>query len=102
VKRQRSPRPGSILNPPPSKLLAQEADVSSGAAIVTARNRWIRVVNSILADVELVELAAEAQATVLGPLRDAERKAEARARSGKPSKSTSETIPGAGEGSVGG
>jgi hypothetical protein len=84
------------------KLLAQEADASSGAAVVTARNRWIRVVNSILADVELVELAAEAQATVLGPLQDAERKAEVRARSGKPSKGTSETTPGAGEGSVGG
>lgn len=84
------------------KLLAQEAEASTGAAIITARNRWIRVVNSILADAELVELAAEPQATILGPLRDAEKKAEARARSGKPSKGATETTPEPGEGSVGG
>jgi len=84
------------------KLLAQEADASTGAVLVAARNRWIRVVNSILADAELVELAAESYAIVFGPLRDAERKADARARSAKPAKEASETTPEAGDGSVGG
>ncbi len=62
------------------RLLAEQADASSGTALVKARNRWIRVVNAMVADGELAELPGATDALVFGPLRDAEKKAEVRSR----------------------
>ncbi|MDI1476761.1 hypothetical protein [Polyangium sp. y55x31] len=63
------------------RLLAEQSELASGTALVKARNRWIRVVNALIADGELAELAPATEALVFGPLRDAEKKADARARS---------------------
>ncbi|MDC3953146.1 hypothetical protein [Polyangium jinanense] len=63
------------------RLLAEQSELASGMSLVKARNRWIRVVNAFVADGELAELAPATEALVFGPLRDAEKKADARARS---------------------
>ncbi|TKD10058.1 hypothetical protein [Polyangium fumosum] len=70
------------------RLLAEQSELSSGAALVKARNRWIRVANSLVADGELAELAPATEALIFGPLRDAEKKADARARSATAAKQT--------------
>ncbi|MDI1447970.1 hypothetical protein [Polyangium sp. 6x1] len=70
------------------RLLAEQSELASGSALVKARNRWIRVANSLVADGELAELAPATAALVFGPLRDAEKKADARARSATAAKQT--------------
>ena len=66
------------------RLLAEQSELATGSSLVKARNRWIRVVNAFVADGELAELAPATEALVFGPLRDAEKKADARARSAPP------------------
>lgn len=63
-----------------AQLLAAQSAAAIGTALVQARNRWIRVVNAFLADAELAEIDAATDATIFGPLRDAETKAESRSR----------------------
>ncbi|MDI1484224.1 hypothetical protein [Polyangium sp. y55x31] len=79
------------------RLLAeQQSDASSGLALVKARNRWIRVVNALVADGELAELPAPTDTLVFGPLRDAEKKAVLRTRTTHAAKETTgevDTIP---------
>lgn len=70
------------------RLAEQQADASSGLSLVKARNRWIRVVNALVADGELAELPAPTDTWVFGPLRDAEKKAILRARSTHAAKET--------------
>jgi hypothetical protein len=57
-----------------------EADPSAGSEMVKARNLWIRVVNAMVANADLVDLDTEAEALIFGPLRDTERKADERVR----------------------
>lgn len=70
------------------RLLAEQSELASGSSLVKARNRWIRVVNALVADGELAELAPATEALVFGPLRDAEKKADARSRSAPAAKQT--------------
>ena len=69
-------------------LAGQPSDASSGLSLVKARNRWIRVVNALVADGELAELPAPTDTLLFGPLRDAEKKAMLRARSTQAAKET--------------
>ncbi len=62
------------------RLLASQAETSTGAELVKRRNKWIRLVNAFVADGELAELPADVDALVFGPLRDAEKRADARVR----------------------
>jgi len=71
-----------------ARLLAEQADASSGTILVKARNRWIRVVNAMLADGDLADLPAQTDALVFGPLRDAEKTAELRSRPAPANKET--------------
>lgn len=63
-----------------TQLQAKQAAAGSGSAVVAARNLWTRVANAMVANAELVELTAEQDAAIFGPLRDAEKKADERAR----------------------
>jgi hypothetical protein len=63
-----------------TQLLAEQSGAAAGTALVQARNRWIRVVNALLADADLAEIDAATDLTLFGPLRDAEKKAETRSR----------------------
>jgi hypothetical protein len=62
------------------KILAEQADAATGTALVKARNQWIRLVNSFIADGALAQLDDGTDALVFGPLRDAGKKADARVR----------------------
>jgi hypothetical protein len=57
-----------------------EGDPSRGAELVKARNLWVRVMNAMVVNAELADLDEETEALVFGPLRDAEKKADERAR----------------------
>ena len=61
--------------------LAEQAASGLGAALVAARNQWVRVGNSLVANGELAGLDPEADQLVFGPLRAAEKAAERRAGS---------------------
>jgi len=63
-----------------AQLIAEQSNAATGTALVQARNRWIRVVNALVADADLAEIDAAADLTIFGPLRDAEKKAEGRSR----------------------
>ncbi len=52
---------------------------SLGAQVVSARNQWIRLVNTLLSLAEWSELDADAERLIFGPLRDAEATADQRA-----------------------
>jgi hypothetical protein len=75
-------------------LLAEQAEATSGMALVQARNRWIRVVNAMLADAELAEIAPSTYVPIFGPLLEAEKKAESRSRAAPAdTRSTDDTDP---------
>ncbi len=52
----------------------------AGAALLKARNTWVRVVNAMVANAELAEIDPEVDALVFGPLRAAESAADRRGR----------------------
>lgn len=53
---------------------------TAGQALVKARNLWIRTVNALLAQAELVELDEAADRLIFGPLRIASKNAERKAK----------------------
>jgi hypothetical protein len=61
---------------------------NDGSALVNARNGWVRVVNALVADAELADLPADVDALLFGPLRAAEKKADARARNAATARAT--------------
>ena len=52
----------------------------SGTTFLKARNFWVRVVNALVANADLVDVDADKKATIFGPLWNAEKKADERAR----------------------
>ena len=62
-----------ILQPAPG-----EPGAGSGAALLAARNQWVRVGNALVANSELAELDAETDKLIFGPLRAAEKAADRR------------------------
>ncbi len=70
--------------------LAATAPTVAGR-IFDARNRWIRVVNALLANAALADLTEEQERLILGPLRDAEAKADARSARRSPTETVAET-----------
>ena len=61
-------------------LLHGVSGAAPGAALVKARNLWIRVGNLVAATAEVAEISADLEAVIFGPQREAERKADERAR----------------------
>ncbi len=57
---------------------AEQAGSGLGAALLAARNQWVRVANSLVANGELAGLDPETDQLVFGPLRAAEKAAERR------------------------
>lgn len=60
------------------KARLEAATPTTAGKIQDARNRWIRVVNAVIANAELASLDDAQQRTLFGPLRDAEAKADLR------------------------
>jgi hypothetical protein len=60
------------------KARLEAASPTTAGMIQDARNRWIRVANAVIANADLAELDDAQQRTLLGPLRDAEAKADLR------------------------
>jgi hypothetical protein len=60
---------------------AEQAGSGLGAALLAARNQWVRVANSLVANGELAGLDPETDKLVFGPLRAAEKAADRRAAS---------------------
>jgi hypothetical protein len=58
---------------------AEPAGSGVGAALLAARNQWVRVGNALVANGEVAGLSAETDKLVFGPLRAAEKAAERRA-----------------------
>lgn len=73
-----------------AQLIADQSHAATGNVLVQARNRWIRVVNALVADAELAEIDANTEQTLFGPLRDAEKKADGRSRAAP---TTTQTTP---------
>lgn len=65
------------------RLLAEPEDEATAASAVNARNYWVRVVNLMVANADMVEIDTKDRAAIFGPLFDAEKKADARQRSSK-------------------
>ena len=55
-----------------------EPGPGAGAAILAARNQWVKLANALIANSEVAGLDAETDKLVLGPLRAAERAADRR------------------------
>ena len=62
-----------ILQPAPG-----EPGTGTGAALLAARNQWVRVGNALVANSELAELDVETDKLIFGPLRAAEKAADRR------------------------
>lgn len=60
-------------------LTVKNPDMSS-KAVLRARQFWARVVSAMVANAELAELDPKTEALIFGPLRDAEKRADVRAR----------------------
>ncbi len=75
------------------RLLAAPVDpgTGAGAALLKARNTWVRVVNAMVANAELAEIDPEVDALVFGPMRAAEAAAD---RRGRPAKGKGDPIGG--------
>jgi hypothetical protein len=58
---------------------AADPGTAGGAALLKARNQWVRVVNALVANGELAELDSDTDALIFGPLRAAEKLADRRA-----------------------
>ena len=55
-----------------------EQGTGNGAALLGARNQWVRVVNALVANNELAGLDEETDKLIFGPLRAAEKAADRR------------------------
>jgi len=62
------------------RIEAAVGEAVSGATFLKARNFWVRVVNAMVANAELADIDAAKKATIFGPLWNAEKKADERAR----------------------
>ncbi|MFT3765464.1 MAG: hypothetical protein QM820_08120 [Minicystis sp.] len=62
------------------EILAAQSDGSSAGETLKARNLWTRVANAMTANADLANLTVEQDAAIFGGLRDAEKKADERAR----------------------
>lgn len=76
-----------------SRLNSNESTTATGAALVNARNKWLRTVNLFLAVAEASELDPETDALVFGPLRMAESRADRRSRPANSNESAPEQAP---------
>ncbi len=72
------------------KARLEAATPTLAGRIFEARNRWIRVVNALLANAALAELSEEQERLILGPLHDAEAKADARSARRSPAETVAE------------
>jgi hypothetical protein len=77
------------LQPAPS-----EQGPSVGAALLTARNQWVRVANALVANGDLAQLDAETEKLIFGPLRAAEKTADRRPTKGRAAKAPAEPSQG--------
>lgn len=77
------------LQPAPS-----EHGNGRGAALLAARNQWVRVANALVANNALAGLDAETDKLIFGPLRAADKAAERRGK-GAPAKEAGATAPAA-------
>jgi len=75
---------------------------SNNAALLSARNQWIRVANALVANSEVAELDEATDKLVFGPLRAAEKAADRREGSGAAKKAAAEGGGAGGERSGGG
>ena len=62
------------------RIEAATGEAVTGATFLTARNFWVRVVNAMVANAELADIDQDKMGTVFGPLWNAEKKADERAR----------------------
>jgi hypothetical protein len=69
-----------------ARLGASAAEAPSAASASKARNEWVRTVNAMLAAAELIDLDAETDALLFGPLRAAAKLAGRRGSSSSASK----------------
>jgi hypothetical protein len=76
------------LQPAPS-----EQGTGAGAALLAARNQWVRVVNALVANSELAGLDTEIDKLLFGPLRAAEKAADRRGGSAPTKKKVEATAP---------
>ncbi len=63
-----------------ARIQATPSVVEGGAAVVEARNRWIRAANALLATAEMAEVDAKIMAAIFGPMWAAEKTADRRGR----------------------